>query len=108
MMPSSFLYEAGDVFTVMGKVPLVYKRKISGESDFSSSDDCLDLGGVKGELLKKWCKGVRLYHDDYGYGQIVESSAESGEVVITVQFETGERKKFMPEFQSRKLDIIRD
>lgn len=108
MMPSSFLYEAGDVFTVMGKVPLVYKRKISGESDFSSSDDDLDLGGVKGELLKKWCKGVRLYHDDYGYGQIVESSAESGEVVITVQFETGERKKFMPEFQSRKLDIIRD
>ena len=53
-------------------------------------------------------KGTRLYHDDYGYGQIVYSSAENGEVVITVQFETGEKKKFMPEYQGRKLDIIRD
>ena len=51
---------------------------------------------------------MRLYSDDYGYGQIVKSDADSGEVVIEVQFENGERKKFMPEYQGKKLDIIKD
>lgn len=102
MMPSRFLVEAGDVFTVMGRVPLTFS--CAGKGMFGEEED----DSPKAELLSKWKKGVRLYHDDYGYGQIVSSSADSGEVVIEVQFETGERKKFMPEYQGRKLDIIRD
>lgn len=101
MMPSRFLMEAGEVFTVMGRVPLSFSRA----GVFSNDEEELS---PKAELLETWKKGVRLYHDDYGYGQIVSSTAESGEVVITVQFENGERKKFMPEYQGRKLDIIRD
>lgn len=101
MMPSRFLMEAGDVFTVMGRVPLSFSRA----GVFSNDEEELS---PKAELQETWKKGVRLYHDDYGYGQIVSSTAESGEVVITVQFENGERKKFMPEYQGRKLDIIRD
>ena len=62
----------------------------------------------KAELLEKWKKGTRLYNDDYGYGQIIKSTAETGEVVIEVKFESGECKKFMPEYQGRKLDIIKD
>ena len=100
MMPSRFLLEAGDVFNVMGRVPLCYSNAnvSGGEKELSP----------KAELLEKWKKGVRLYNDDYGYGQIVKSDADSGEVVIEVQFENGERKKFMPEYQGKKLDIIKD
>lgn len=109
MMPSRFLMEAGNVFKVLGKVPLVYSRNVGNSGNSENYDSLEDEElGPKAELLKKWCKGTRLYHDDYGYGQIVYSSAENGEVVITVQFETGEKKKFMPEYQGRKLDIIRD
>lgn len=109
MMPSRFLMEAGNVFKVLGKVPLVYSRNVGNSGNSGNYDSLEDEElGPKAELLKKWCKGTRLYHDDYGYGQIVYSSAENGEVVITVQFETGEKKKFMPEYQGRKLDIIRD
>lgn len=109
MMPSRFLMEAGNVFKVLGKVPLVYSRNVGNSGNSENYDSLEDEElGPKAELLKKWCKGTRLYHDDYGYGQIVSSSAENGEVVITVQFETGEKKKFMPEYQGRKLDIIRD
>lgn len=109
MMPSRFLMEAGNVFKVLGKVPLVYSRNVGNSGNPENYDSLEDEElGPKAELLKKWCKGTRLYHDDYGYGQIVYSSAENGEVVITVQFETGEKKKFMPEYQGRKLDIIRD
>lgn len=100
MMPSRFLFEAGNVFNVMGRIPLSY-------SNANSSGDYTALS-PKAELLEKWKKGVRLYNDDYGYGQIVKSDADSGEVVIEVQFENGERKKFMPEYQGRKLDIIKD
>lgn len=109
MMPSRFLMEAGNVFKVLGKVPLVYSRNVGNSGNSENYDSLEDEElGPKAGLLKKWCKGTRLYHDDYGYGQIVYSSAENGEVVITVQFETGEKKKFMPEYQGRKLDIIRD
>ena len=99
MLPSRFLLEAGDVFKVMGRIPLSYSRAGNAESEELSP---------KAELLETWKKGVRLYHDDYGYGQIIYSSADSGEVVIEVQFENGGKKKFMPEYQGRKLDIIKD
>lgn len=105
MVPSPFLMEAGNVFRVMGRVPLSYSRAVSANGEFESSD--ADLS-PKAAVLEKWKKGVRLYHDDYGYGQIVSSSDASGEVVIEVQFESGGRKKFLPEYQSKKLDIIRD
>lgn len=100
MMPSRFLFEAGNVFKVMGRIPLSYSNANSSGGDAALSP--------KAELLEKWKKGVRLYNDDYGYGQIVKSDADSGEVVIEVQFENGDRKKFMPEYQGRKLDIIKD
>ena len=105
MAPSPFLMEAGNVFRVMGRVPLSYSRTVSANGEFESSDTDLS---PKAAVLEKWKKGVRLYHDDYGYGQIVSSSDASGEVVIEVQFESGGRKKFLPEYQSKKLDIIRD
>ena len=98
MMPSRFLLEAGDVFKVMGRIPLSFSNSFGEEKELSP----------KAELLEKWKKGVRLYNDDYGYGQIVKSDADSGEVVIEVQFENGDRKKFMPEYQGKKLDIIKD
>ncbi len=100
MMPSRFLLEAGDVFKVMGRVPLSF----SNANSFGVEKEL----SPKAELLGKWKKGVRLYNDDYGYGQIVKSDADSGEVVIEVQFENGDRKKFMPEYQGKKLDIIKD
>lgn len=100
MMPSRFLFEAGDVFNVMGRIPLSFSNANSSGQENSLSP--------KATLLEKWKKGVRLYNDDYGYGQIIKSDADSGEVVIEVQFENGERKKFMPEYQGKKLDIIKD
>ncbi len=107
MMPSRFLIEAGDVFKVMGNVPLLYryggKAGAYGVDGAGAEDD-----GPKAEILRKYAKGVCIYHDDYGYGQIVSSSADSGEAVITVQFESGQKKKFLPEFQSRSLQIIKD
>ena len=57
---------------------------------------------------KKWSVGTRIYHDDYGYGQIVRSSYSEGELVISVLFENGGTKKFIPAYQKSSLMIVKD
>ena len=50
-----------------------------------------------------WKCGQRLFHDDYGYGYVVQSRQSGGELVITVQFENGSQKRFFPEYQKSQL-----
>lgn len=50
-----------------------------------------------------WKCGQRIFHDDYGYGYIVQSHQRGGELVITVQFETGGQKRFFPAYQKQVL-----
>ena len=60
-------------------------------------------------LVKKYCKGAHLYHDDYGYGIVTRGEAsDDGEYVITVQFENGGSKKFIPKYQSHALMVVKE
>ena len=93
--PSQFLGEAGDAFKVIGEE---FKRDEMQEAAYSP----------KAKILEKYKKGTRIYHDDFGYGQVISADASSGEAVIIIQFESGGKKKFLPEYQGRKLEIIRD
>ena len=54
-------------------------------------------------LAKKYGLGQAVYHDDYGYGQIVKASVKDGEYVIEVQFQNGGTKKFLPAYQAAQL-----
>ena len=68
-------------------------------------------GGFEAEAdenKSRWSVGTRIFHDDYGYGQIVRSKIEEGELVISVLFENGGTKRFLPEFQKSSLTIIKD
>ena len=47
-----------------------------------------------------------VYHDDYGEGAVVAAYSNSGEFVIEVQFATGTKKKFLPKYQAKSLEII--
>ena len=61
------------------------------------------------ETALKWKKGRKIYHDDYGYGQIIKGSySDEGEYVIIVQFENGASKRFLPAYQSHSLMLIGD
>lgn len=101
MRPSKFLFEAGDTLKAIGNIPRSYKQY---NEEFGEQDQS---GDEKGEILAVWKKGVNLYHDDYGSGQIIKSNVINGEVVIVVRFENGYEKKFLPEYQKNKLDIIK-
>jgi len=55
------------------------------------------------EEASLWKCGQRLFHDDYGYGYVVQSRQSGSELVITVQFENGSQKRFFPEYQKSQL-----
>lgn len=116
--PSVFLKEAGaDTFRVLGKMPQSYEYEIFGrgaenqysDSDFSDEDFCEIRGAPSGvqkinhPFAKKFPVGQNVFHDDYGYGQVVKAFLNEGEYVIEVVFQNGGAKKFLPEYQSSSL-----
>jgi DNA helicase-2/ATP-dependent DNA helicase PcrA len=106
MQPSMFIEEAGDVFKVLGqKHETMYRYGTASGAGMPQP-----VNSVKGgELALKWCRGTRVYHDDWGYGQITaQNVSDDGEFVITVQFESGTKKKFMPEYQAHSLMIVKE
>ena len=115
MEPSRFLIEAGDKpFRVIGEKPEEYVYQVSGvpSGDFDSyAESDYKNSHSRSDKNNPWAKGTRIYHDDYGYGQIVKSSHTDGELVIEVQFESsrrGDTKKFFPEYQKSSLMIVKD
>ena len=123
MRPSPFIKEGAAAFNAIGQVPFSFK-KAAAEERFAgvgrriegSFFDSGAAGSNAGEeqlseedleLLEKYKKGTKVYHDDYGYGMIQKCSLNEGEIVAEIQFENGGRKKFLPKFQRKSLDIIK-
>jgi len=98
MRPSQFLKEAASAFTVIGQKPLSFSSSGFGASTTATSDP----------LAEKWKKGTKVYHDDYGTGYVVKAFSNSSEFVIEVQFEYGQKKKFLPKYQAKSLTIIKE
>jgi DNA helicase-2/ATP-dependent DNA helicase PcrA len=93
MMPSLFLSELGkNNVRILGQKP----------ENFTAEKR------QKDPLEEKYHLGAGVYHDDYGHGQIINGRySEDGEYVITVSFETGGIKKFLPKYQKNSL-IVED
>ena len=90
MEPSSFLLEIdSDLVDVVG-------QPVSGVSSAANEEAAL------------WKCGQRIFHDDYGYGYIVQLRQSGRELVITVQFETGAQKLFFPAYQKHELFRVDD
>ncbi|MBQ0039101.1 MAG: UvrD-helicase domain-containing protein [Treponema sp.] len=92
MMPSPFLSELGE-----GNVRILGQKPAS----FSSG------GTARDPIESKYCRGANVYHDDWGYGVIVRTDhSDEGEYVVTVNFDTGGYKKFLPKYQKSSLLIV--
>ncbi len=50
--------------------------------------------------------GTRLYHEDYGVGEVVSNAENGGHLVIMVRFETGQSMTFLPEFNGYQLEKL--
>ena len=90
-----------------GKLSFMEPSRFLAEID----EDLVDVAGqpIAGfaapadEEAALWKCGQRIFHDDYGYGYVVQSRQSGGELVITVQFETGSQKRFFPAYQKAQL-----
>lgn len=102
MEPSPFLMEVEpDHLKVLGEKPRSYQSFIKNST---KKDGQASLS----PFAMQWAKSVRVFHDDYGYGIILSGEEKNGEYVIYVQFENGEKKRFIPKYQSNRLMISVD
>ena len=100
--PGPFLYELEkDGIEIIGKVPYGFAplRKTAFPAHAAAES--------AHPLARRWARGVRLYHDDWGYGVITKTREDDEDnYVITVQFENGAEKRFLPKYQAHSLMIV--
>ena len=110
MSPSIFIQESEEAFKVIGRKPSAFGY--GGFGGYGGYGGHAAYGGYstssRSGYTGKWAAGTKLYHDDYGYGVVSKAYYNEGELVIEVQFESGGNKKFLPEYQSKALQIIKD
>ncbi len=115
MAPSPFLSEINpDRLKILGHLPFGFKKSSGAKAYASHSGDYGSFGlshpDVESDpIKKKYCRGTKIFHDDYGYGVITSGvTTDDGEYSITVQFENGGIKKFLPKYQEKSLLIVKD
>ena len=115
MSPSPFLQEINpDKLKILGHLPFGFKKTSGQKASSSHNGDFGNLGLSHPDtetdpIKRKYCRGTKVYHDDYGYGVIVSTlTTAEEEYAVTVQFETGGIKKFLPKYQYKSLECIKD
>jgi DNA helicase-2/ATP-dependent DNA helicase PcrA len=98
MEPSPFLLEIDrSLLSVAGIAPRGFFSGQSGGAD----------GDETHPLASGWRIGAIIEHDDYGYGKIISAETKEDELVITVRFESGGIKTFLPEYQKHALKRVK-
>lgn len=113
MSPSPFLQEINpDNIRIIGHLPFGFRKADAAQSSHNGDFGTLGLSHPDTEtdpVKHKYSRGVKIYHDDYGYGVITSSSTTGeGEYVVTVSFENGSVRKFLPKYQQSALMVIKD
>jgi len=66
--------------------------------------------GKKSELEERsdWRRGQRIFHEDNGYGAVMEVRDSDDGPVVRVRFDSGKETRFLSEYQGRKFEKIGD
>lgn len=96
LQPSRFLYEMPlSGIRIIGNAPRAFVNGTARARTTAETESH--------PLAAQWPKGMRVYHDEYGYGWITSGEAVNGEYAITVRFESGGAKRFLPAYQRASL-----
>jgi DNA helicase-2/ATP-dependent DNA helicase PcrA len=111
--PSVFLREIDkSCLKVIGNAP--YSFRTGQNSAVPRRPHPWDRNETEAEQVSGWRRGQRLFHDDYGYGVVVEvrngdaASDSNAGPVVCVQFETGKELRFLSEQKSSAFVKIGD
>ena len=95
--PSKFLHELDkSSIRVIGNAPRNFLG-LTGQARGSYNGSGGGLNSVEKEA--GWHRGDRLFHDDHGYGAVVDVSDSDDGPVVKVRFETGRELRFLSEHQ---------
>jgi DNA helicase-2/ATP-dependent DNA helicase PcrA len=106
MPPSLFLYEADKtMLEVIGQAPAGFGKsprqpwrgREQGVFAFGSPSGG---AGLKMSSDKRWKQGDRIFHDDQGYGAVIDITEGDDGPVILVRFDNGQEKRFLSFHQS--------
>ncbi|MBR1536715.1 MAG: ATP-binding domain-containing protein, partial [Treponema sp.] len=109
MRASPFLLEMGEEgVKAIGHLPSSYRKSGFHGGDYGERG--LSHPDVESDpIKKKYCRGTKVYHDDYGYGIIANTTVnDEGEYAITVSFENSGIKRFLPKYQESSLMVVKD
>jgi DNA helicase-2/ATP-dependent DNA helicase PcrA len=107
MLPSLFLYEADKtMLTIIGSAPAGFGK--SRRQSWQEREQKILVSGrpgsgprAKTSSDKRWKQGDRIFHDDQGYGTVIDITEGDDGPVILVRFDTGQEKRFLSFHQSR-------
>jgi len=55
-----------------------------------------------------WRRGQRLFHEDHGYGAVMDLKDSEDGPIVRVRFDSGQEKRFLSEIQGRAYEKIED
>jgi DNA helicase-2/ATP-dependent DNA helicase PcrA len=55
-----------------------------------------------------WRRGQRVFHEDYGYGAVMEVRDSEDGPIVRVHFENGKETRFLSEYQGRAYEKVGD
>jgi len=105
--PSLFLREIDKkCLKIIGNAPYGFTSPTGAQPPGGKSSWQVS-GFVENESEKAsgWRRGQRLFHDDYGYGSVVDVRDSGDGPVVRAVFETGKELRFLSEHQS--ADIVK-
>jgi DNA helicase-2/ATP-dependent DNA helicase PcrA len=102
--PSLFLREADPAaFRVIGNVPPGFGSSRYGGKGAGFKTSRRAGGPLQVSSDGRWQVGNRVFHDDYGYGAVIEIRESAEGPVVRIRFETGKEMRFLSLVQSAQF-----
>ncbi|MCL2192681.1 MAG: ATP-dependent helicase [Treponema sp.] len=100
--PSVFLHEIDKgCMRIIGDAPRSFGGRSFGNAGHKRVGETeTEIGG--------WRRGQRLFHDDHGYGSVLEVRDSDDGPIVKVQFEMGKTVQFLSEHQGSAFEKIGD
>ncbi|MCL2759402.1 MAG: ATP-dependent helicase [Treponema sp.] len=116
MQPSLFLHEIDK--SCLQVVNMTWNEKHDGLikiprrtfNPLNTQNMITPSSAVNKELEKRagWRRGQRLFHEDYGYGAVMEINGSDDGPVVRVRFDSGKDSRFLSEIQGRAYEKVED
>jgi DNA helicase-2/ATP-dependent DNA helicase PcrA len=103
LQPSMFLREIDKkCLKIIGDAPYGFTSS-SGTAKGNGGWMVSGFAESEAEKASGWRRGQRLFHDDYGYGNVVDVRDSEDGPVVRAMFETGKELRFLSEKQSSAI-----